>query len=432
MPLFSMERVEIVPLKKPIDVDVILPGCLSYTIRAMALAAETAGRVKIVNALKSDDTYAMFRAFRMLGIRCEETEDSFVIGGDVRDVKEGSYEINIGISGRAARTLLAFLCVVPGKKILTCEEGFKERPVGDLVDGLLQLGAKIEYLERPGFLPVAINSSQLRSGKLKLRGEVSSQFVSAILMVAPLVGNIEIEVVGEQASKPFIDMTIEIMGVFGVKVENNNYRSYVVKGGQRYKNETYFVEPDAIAASYFWSIAALTNSRVKVLHLSPNSAQGDVRYADVLGKMGCEVRKDADGIEVGGAVKLRGLEVDMNDMPDTAQTLAVTAAFAQGKTVITGLGNLKVKETDRIEASRKELAKMGARVEAGEDSLVINGGGGVHGAIIDTYGDHRMAMAFAVAGTRIPGVVINNPEVVSKSYPDFWKTFENIGVKLIY
>jgi len=424
-----MKVIEILPLEKQIVKEITLPGCLSYTIRALALAALTEGRVKIANALKSDDTYAIFNAFKTLGIRVEEGPDFFVIEGDLRDVKEANYEININISGRSARTLLAMLCLVSGTKILTCEGGFKNRPVGDLVDGLVQLGAKIEFLEKQGFLPVKITSSKLHSGKVKINGAVSSQFVSAILMIAPLVGEIEIEVVGEQASKPFIDMTIEAMKSFGVQVKNNNYQEYFVAGGQSYAKDIYLVEPDAISASYFWSIAALTKSKIKVLNLSQESKQGDVKFADILGKMGCVVRKDAEGIEVEGADTLRGVSVDMKDMPDTALTLAVTAAFVQGKTVISGLGNLKVKETDRIEAPRRELEKMGAHIESSDNSLTVVGGD-VHGAVIDTYGDHRMAMAFAVAGTRIQGVVINDPEVVNKSFPGFWKKLEEIGVKL--
>lgn len=405
----------------------------------MALAVLTRGRVKIVNVLKSDDTYAMFNAFKILGIRCEEGPDFFVIEGDLGDVKEATYEINIGISGRAARTLLAMLCLVPGTKTLTCAEGFKKRPVGDLVDGLLQLGAGIEYLERQGFLPVKITSSKLHGGKIKLRGEISSQFVSAILMIAPMVGEVEIEIVGEQASKPFIDMTIEAMRSFGVRVTNNNYREYYIVGGQSYAKDEYFIEPDAISAGYFWGVAALTQSRIKILNLSPKSMQGDVRFADILGKMGCVVRKNAEEqwIEVEGTDQLAGLNIDMNDMPDSVLTLAVVAAFAQGKIVITRIGNLKVKETDRIEAPRRELEKMGVQVESSDDSLTIMGGNlstssgqAVHGAEIDTYGDHRMAMAFAIAGTRIPGVVINDPNVVNKSFPEFWEKLEEIGIKL--
>jgi len=424
-----MKSVKILPLEHPIDREITLHGCLSYTIRAMALGAMTDGKVKIANALKSDDTYVMFNALKKLGILCEEGHDFFVIEGNLQNVKEANYEINVGLSGRSGRMLIAMLCIVPGTKILTCEEGFKKRPVGDLVDGLLQMGARIEYLEKEGYLPVKIISSKLHGGKIKLRGEISSQFVSAILMIAPLVGEIEIEVVGSQVSKPFIDMTIEAMKSFGVRVINNNYREYFVAVGQSYVGKIYYVEPDAISASYFWGIAALTQSRIKILHLSPKSVQGDVKFADILGQMGCVVRKNAEEqwIEVEGTDILRGISVDMRDMPDTVQTLAVTAAFAQGRTEIAGLGNLKVKETDRIEAPKKELEKMGVRVESGDDSLIINGCR-PHGAVIDTYWDHRMAMAFAIAGARIPGVVINDPGVVSKSFPGFWKKMEEIGV----
>lgn len=425
-----MNKIEIIPLDRPINTAITLPGCLSYTIRAMGLAAMAAGRVKIVNALKSDDTYAMFNAFKTLGIQVEEGPDFFVIEGSLKDVTEAVYEINIGLSGRTARTLLAMLCLVPGTKILTCEAGFKKRPVGDLVDGLKQMGAEIEYLEKEGVFPLKITSSKLHGGKIKLGGEISSQFVSAILMIAPIVGEVKIEVVGEQASKPFIDMTIEAMRSFGVSVTNNNYREYFVAGGQSYAKDEYFVEPDATSAGYFWGIAALTKSRIKILHLSPRSMQGDVKFADVLGKMGCVVRKDAEGIEVEGADILRGLNVEMNDMPDSVLTLAVIAAFAQGKTVITGIGNLKVKETDRIEAPRHELEKMGVKAESSDNSLTIFGGD-LHGAVVDTYGDHRMAMAFAIAGIRIPGVVINDPEVVNKSFPGFWETLGKIGVKML-
>lgn len=434
-----MDKIEIIPLDKPLEDSIVLPGCLSYTIRAMALAAMTEGKVKIANALKSDDTYVMLSALKTLGILCEEGLDFFVIEGNLRDVKEAKYEIDINISGRSARTLLAMLCLVQGEKILTCGEGFKKRPVGDLVDGLRQMGAEIEYLGEEGFLPVKIISSKLNSGKIKVRGVVSSQFVSAILIIAPLVGGIEIEVAGEQVSKPFIDMTIEVMGAFGVDVKNNNYQDYFVSSGQSYTMNIYDVEPDAIAASYYWGIAALTKSKIKVLGLSSESLQGDAGFADILGEMGCIVRKDEKGIEVEGTDLLRGINVDMRDMPDTVQTLAVAAAFAKGRTEITGIGNLKIKETDRIESTRKELEKMGVNVESGSDFLKIIGedfstssGQTIHGADIDTYGDHRMAMAFAVAGTRIPGVVIKNPDVVSKSYPDFWKTLEKIGVKLVY
>lgn len=426
-----MKSLKILPLKKPIVREITLPGCLSYTIRALALAAMTEGSVKILNALKSDDTAAMFNSLKTLGLDCKEGKDHFLIKGSLKDVLPANYTININISGRSARTLLALLCLVPGEKILTCKESFKNRPVGDLVSALRQLGAEIEYLEKTGSLPVKITSSNLKPGKLKIKGNISSQFISALLMIAPAVGEIIIQVEGQQASIPFIDMTTEIMKSFGVKVHNQNYKEYLVPAGQFYSQKNYYVEPDAISAGYFWAIAALTKSKIKILHLSPASAQGDVRFADILQKMGCLIRKNKEEkwIEVEGTGVLNGIKIDMNSNPDTVQTLAVVSAFAAGETFITGVSHLKVKETDRIAATKTELEKMGVKVKADTDSLVITGDN-PHGAAIDTYGDHRMAMAFAVAGTKIPGIIINNPDVVSKSFPGFWEKLEEIGINL--
>ena len=424
-----MKKIELIPLNKPINLDITLPGCLSYTIRGLACAAMTQGSVKIQNALKSDDTAAMVNALKTLGIDCAQGEDYFLINGSLKDVLEDDYNIDIDISGRSARTLLAMLCIVPGIKTLTCKESFKKRPVGDMVDGLRQLGAEIEYLENEGFLPVKITSSNLTPGNLKIKGTLSSQFVSGILMIAPLIGEITIDVEGDQASKPFIDMTIDAMRAFGVNVTNKNYQEYIVPSGQVYSNKNYFVEPDAISASYFWGIAAVTKSKIKVLGLGPASKQGDIRFADILEDMGCRVTKNEkeNWIMVEGTEDLHGINIDMNATPDSTQTLAVVAAFADGQTNITGIGHLKIKETDRIEAPKNELTKMGVNVASTNESLTITGGG-AHGAEIETYGDHRMAMAFAVAGAAIPGMVINNPYVVSKSFPGFWEKLKELGI----
>lgn len=425
-----MNSIKILPLPKPITADVLLPGSLSYTIRALNIAALTTGTVKIENPLKSDDTYAMVEVLKNLGIKVEERDTAFIVVGNIKDVKSAQYILNIGISGRTARTVLALLCIIPGEKILTCDGAFKKRPVKDLVEGLGQLGAKIEYLEAEGCLPVKITSESLNPGTIKIPGNISSQYVSAIMMIAPLVGEIIIEVIGEQSSKPFIDITIAIMSIFGVSVSNNNYNKFVIQENQKYINPVdYMIEPDAIAASYFWAIAALTKSKIKVLHLSPKSLQGDIRFSDILGQMGCNLDKNIQekSITVEGTDELQGISIDMNDNPDSVQTLAVVAAFAKGKTYINGLSHLKVKETDRIEGPKKELIKMGVTVESTENSLTIEGGN-PHRADIETYGDHRMAMAFAVAGAKIDGIEIKNPEVVNKSFPEFWNELNKIGV----
>ena len=427
-----MKTIKIYPLPKPIQAEVTIPGSLSYTIRALNLAAMTQESVKIINPVKSDDSYAMVKILQTLGIDVEEGENYFQVNGSISDVVDKEYILDVNISGRTARTVLALLTVTPGTKVLICKEEFKNRPIADLVDGLRQLGASIEYLEQEGHLPVRIISDKLHSGIIKMKGNISSQYFSAIIMIAPLIGDVTIEVLGKQASKPFIDVTIDTMHDFGVEVVNENYQRYHIKTPQHYKSPgEYTVEVDAIAASYFWAIAALTQSKIKVLHLSPDSKQGDVHFADLLEQMGCKVKKNSKDcwIEVEGILLLNSIIVDMNHMPDTVPTLAVVAAFAKGITYITGLEHLKVKESDRLEAPKNELRKMEIQTKATTDSLDIEGGS-PYGAVIDTYGDHRIAMAFAVAGSRIPGIEIQNPNVVNKSFPNFWKTLQKIGIQL--
>lgn len=428
-----MKQIKIIPMQEPFQTSVTIPGCLSYTIRALNLAAMTEGTVTIQNALKSDDTYAMVHVLKSLGIKVQEGFDNFIVHGILEDVLAGEYTIDINISGRTARTALALLCIVPGIKILTCKDSFKKRPVKDLVDGLRQLSANIEYLEKDGYLPVKISSSKLKPGTIKMNGTVSSQYFSAIMMIAPKVGEIVIEVMGEQSSKPFIDVTISAMKEFGVEVINEDYKRYIVRGNQKYKKEIYTVEADAISASYFFAIAAITKSTIRVLNLPPYSVQGDVWFADILEEMGCEVHKNKDEnwIEVAGIDDLRAISIDMNANPDTVQTLAVVAAYAKGTTHIKGIHHLKIKETDRIEAPKKELMKMGIDVQTTDDSMTITGGN-PHGAEIETYGDHRMAMAFAVAGIKTEGIIINNPDVVNKSFPTFWKILESLKIQLEY
>lgn len=425
-----MSQIALSPLSKKITAEISIPGCIGYTIRALNIAAMTKGSVKIQNPLKSDDIYSMVNALKVLGIAVEEGENYFIVYGDIGQVANKDYKIDIGLSGRAARTLLALLCIVPGEKILTCAEEFKKRPIGDLVEGLRQIGAKIEYLEKDGHLPLKILSSVLNQGSISIRGEMSSQYFSAIMMIAPLIGNITIDVEGSQSSKPYVDMTINIMKDFGVNVINDNYAQYKIQNGQDYKNPNlYSVEPEATGASYFFSIAAVTRSKIKIPGLGPESLQGDIRMVDILEKMGCIVSKnqEAKWIEVEGTNALNGITVDMNDTPDLVPTLSVVAAFADGMTKMTNIAHVRLKETDRIDSPKNELLKMGITAVATNDSLTITGGD-PKPAMIETYGDHRMAMSFAIAGTKIDGIKINNPDVVNKSFPEFWDKLEDIGI----
>jgi 3-phosphoshikimate 1-carboxyvinyltransferase len=427
----SMKEIQLTPLEEPVTAEISLPGCIGYTIRALNIAAMVKGSVEILNPLKSDDTYKMLGVLKTLGIAVEEGKKYFRVNGDISDIKNDTYTIDIGLSGRTARSVLALLCIVPGEKIVTCSEPFKKRPIGDLVQGLRQMGATISYLEKEGYLPVKISSNKLNPGTISMKGSMSSQYFSAIMMIAPLIGDITIRVADKQSSKPYIDMTIAIMKEFGITVTNDNYRRYHIKGGQQYKNiTTYPVEPEATSASYFFAIAAITKSTIRILQLSPQSFQGDILFVNILQQMGCKITENIveKWIEVTGTNTLNGVTVDLNNTPDLVPTLAVVGAFAKGTTTMTNIAHARVKETDRIQAPSNELTKMGIETNTTQSSLTVHGGD-PKSAVIDTYHDHRMAMAFAVAGAKLPGMTIDDPDVVNKSFPQFWDTLEELGIK---
>jgi 3-phosphoshikimate 1-carboxyvinyltransferase len=425
-----MTTVLLSPLKNSVHTTIEIPGSLSCTIRALLLCTMVKGKVTIMNPSRNDDTYTMIAILKTLGITIFEKKNCFIVEGNITEIEKKEYVLNAHISGRTARMILPFLCTIPGIKTLTCDEAFKKRPVSDLVHVLRTLGARIVYLEKDGFLPIKILSENLIGEKVEITGQISSQYISSLLMIAPNIGGIKVNVIGKQRSKPFIDITLSILKEFGISVKNNAYKKYTVLAGQSYINpKKYVIEADAIAASYFWGIAALTKSSIRILHLSPLSPQGDIQFADILERMGCIVRKNEkeSWIEVEGTDQLHGISVNMNDLPDSVLTLAVIASFAKGETKITGIEHLKIKESDRIENPKKELSKTGIVVQTTTNSITVIGGK-PHTAFIDTYGDHRMAMAFSVAGSLIQGISIKHAEVVSKSFPTFFEKLKKIGV----
>lgn len=423
----DMTSYRLQPLQGPVEAAVAVPGSKSYTNRALIMAALTKGPVTVRQPLVSDDTRAMLRCLRTLGIECIEKDGAVIVAGDVSQVRDGSYDLDCDISGTSIRFLLALACVVPGVKTLYGKEGLNKRPIGDLVEGLRLAGARIEYAGHDGFPPLRVLSSSLTSGTIKMSGAVSSQYFSAILMVSSLAGGMTIEVEGEQISKPYIDMTLDTMRQFGVTASNEDYKRYVIPGGD-YRIDEYTVEGDVSSASYFFAIAALTDSRITVNNLNPTSVQADMGFLKILEKMDSEVSFGERSVTVHGH-GVKPLSVNMENCPDQAQTLAVLAAFADGTTVISGVRSLRIKETERVRAVENELAKMGIKTESTQDTLTIFGGS-PKCAVIDTYGDHRMAMSFAVAGTKLPGVVVSDPAVVGKTFPGFWDTLVSIGVSL--
>lgn len=420
-----MKRLRILPLSRAAKAGITIPGSKSYTNRALFIAALIPGKVRITNPLVSDDTEAMISCLQALGIEVIRQPSYIEVAGDISATKDQDYELDAGLSGITLRFMIALCSVIPGRQTLGGQAGLKQRPVGDMVKSLQSLDADIEYLGESGYPPVRINSSGLSTGIVKLSGSESSQYLSALLMIAPLADGLAIQVAGELISKPYVDMTVGVMKRFGVAVNDSDYREYQVSG--RYKAVDYEVEGDISSASYFFAIAALTGSTITVKGVNPTSSQADMGFLKILERMGGKVTRGKHTITISGN-GVRPLSVNMQNCPDQAQTFAVLAAFADGKTVISGIGSLRIKETERVKALEQELRKMGVKTVSTADTLTIHGGK-PRPASIATYGDHRMAMAFAVAGAKLPGMAIEDPGVVSKTFPEFWEKLAEIGVK---
>ena len=421
-----MKCIRILPLPRAVKAEVSIPGSKSYTNRALLLASLAPQPVRIINPLASDDTKAMANCLQSLGIEVVSKAGSIEVVGSASNIADRDYDLDTDLSGTTMRFLLALCSVIPGRQTLTGGAGLRKRPIGALVDALRQLGAKIDYLEREGFPPLLVSSSSLTSGTIKLRGGKSSQYVSALLMVAPMTDGVTIEIQDELISKPYVGMTIHAMRSFGVNVAEQAPHTYVVSAKQIYDCNEYIVEGDVSSASYFFAIAALTSSTLKVKNLNPGSLQADMGFLRILENMGGRLANGKNEITVTGN-GVQPVNVNMQDCPDQAQTLAVLAAFAKGETTITGIQSLRVKETERIAALQQELQKMGIRTSSTPDSLTIRGGR-PRPAVIDTYGDHRMAMSFAVAGAKLAGMEINDPGVVTKTFPGFWSKLAELGI----
>jgi len=415
--------------KERINTELSIPGSKSYANRALVIAALAKGTTTLANLPSCDDTKYMLEAIKLLGAKVEEVSKTEV---NVTSPEKLSYdgEIDVGGAGTAMRFLTSLCSLGVGDVILSGNERMCERPIEDLVraletnvDGTIIAKNKTENGERCP--PLQIDSFGLKGGTIKLKGTTSSQYLTSILLSAPKAKDeVTVEIVGELSSKPFVDMTIDIMKTFGVNVKNNNYESFLVPKAS-YLAKEYFVESDSSGVSYFLAAAAITGGKIKINNINPDSAQGDIHFIEVLEKMGCKIEKGENYLQIESDGELKGIEVDMNAMVDTAQTLAVLASVAKGKTKITNVGSLKVKETDRITAIKNELEKCGITVEAGEDYLVIEGGKPTS-AQIETYDDHRMAMSFAVLGLAVSGIKIENPTCVSKSFPEFWELFDSL------
>ncbi len=396
-----------------------IPGSKSYTNRALVMAALTQGPVTLHHPLYSEDTEAMIAALRTWGLHIETKPYQLLVHDDISIVQNKSYELFARDSGTTLRFLLALLCLTPGFKVIRGSARLNERPIKDLVDTLRLLGAKIDCLEKENQPPLKIHPSALHlGGEVTIDGSLSSQFVSALLMIAPLLNGLKIHVEGKLISKPYVEMTIHMMQNWGVAVKSMQEGYYDVPPGQRYQKHQEVIEGDFSSAGYFFASAVLTQSTVTLTNLNPHSMQPDRKFLNILARMGNEIHIDNYNITLIGK-HILPQSLDMEECPDQVPTMAVLAAFAKGVTKISGVRSLRVKETERVKAIKNELAKMGIHTEETHDTLTIYGGN-PHAAVIETYGDHRMAMAFAVAGTKLPGMKILNPEVVNKTFPAFW------------
>ena len=411
--------------KKFVDAIIEAPSSKSYTQRALIISALANGTSILKTPLFSEDTNYMISALKQFGAGIKKQGNNLFVkgtGGDLMSVKK----IFVGNAGTAMRFLTALASLCNGETTITGNKRMQQRPIKDLLDGLEQLGVKSE--SNNGYPPVKIHGNGLRGGSVKLKGDVSNQYISSILMCAPYAKkDVSIKVIGKITSRPYLDITLDVMKNFGVNVKNSNYKNFIVKAGMGYVAKNYKIEGDASNASYFWAAAAVTKGKVMVKNINPGSKQGDIKFADVLKRMGCVVKKGGDFIKVEGS-GLKSLEIDMNEMPDLVPTLAVTSVFAGSTTTIRNVPNLRLKETDRLRALAFELRKIGANVDEMTDGLKIKRRR-LQKAIIETYNDHRMAMSFAVAGLAISGIRIKNPACVNKSFPDFWEKFKELYKK---
>ena len=424
-----MEQLTLDPIAK-VSGEVNVPGSKSLSNRALLLAALAEGETELTNLLDSEDIEHMLNALTKLGVsyRLSDDKTQCVVQGNggAFDVAE-PLELFLGNAGTAMRPLCAALAASNVDTVLTGEPRMEERPIGDLVDALREANADVTYLKNDGYPPLQIKGKTLSGGEMSVDGSVSSQFLTALLMAAPLFsGDVTIRIKGELVSKPYIDITLDTMAKFGVTVENDNYQTFTVSGSAKYVSPGKFmVEGDASSASYFLAAGAIKGGTVRVTGIGQNSIQGDIRFADVLEAMGAKVVWNDEYVEITGA-PLKGVDMDMNHIPDAAMTIATTALFAEGPTTMTNIYNWRVKETDRLAAMATELQKLGAKVEEGHDYIKVWPTNSLKHAEIDTYNDHRIAMCFSLVALSDTPVTINDPGCTRKTFPDYFTRFKTL------
>jgi 3-phosphoshikimate 1-carboxyvinyltransferase len=411
----------ITPFTAPVNAVVTVPGSKSLTNRALIVSSLADGKSRLSNVLHSDDTRYMMSHLRTLGVALQTAEDEVEIEGRGGGFAPVQASLFCGNAGTTVRFLTAMCALVPGTQTVTGDERMQARPIRDLVHALAGLGADIEASH--GCPPVTVRSGALRGGSVRVQANLSSQYLSALLMIAPYAQHpVSLDVAEGVVSESYVELTLDVMAAFGVAVERSERRRFRIPQ-RHYRGRSYAVEGDATSAGYWWALAALTGGRITVANVEPSSHQGDVEFLQVLERMGCTVTRNRGVAVQGPRVLTSPGVVDMGRLPDGVMTLAVLAAVAEGETRIVNVPNLRIKESDRLAALVTELRRVGIAAEELPDGLRMQGGE-PHGADIETYADHRMAMSFAILGARVPGMRIGSPDCVSKSYPTFFDQLE--------
>ena len=410
-----------------LNASVAVPGSKSYTQRALVIAALAGGKTFLRNALLSEDTKYLIDALRSLGAGILVAKDDIILTGTDGRIEDPGKTIHLGNNGTALRFLTTLVSLGSGHVTLDGSSRLRERPVKPLLDALEILGVVSQCVN--GYPPVTVQGGGLRGGRVVFTDAESSQYISSVLISAPYSQrDVELELRGMTLSMPYIDMTIDVMRHFGVEVEKRGQNEFKVNTQQKYTGRKYLIEGDVSSASYFFVAAALAGGKIKVENINPETRQGDIAFLRIIESLGCHVFKGEDFVEVTGKGLSGGdYEFDMSDMPDMVPSLAILAAFREGVTVIKNVSHLRLKESNRLEALVNELNRTGIDAKESVDGLIIRGGV-PHGAEIETYNDHRIAMSFAAAGLVVPGIKIKDKKCVKKSFPTFWDEFKKLYI----
>jgi len=406
------------------DVEVEAPPSKAHTLRALIISALADGVSTIRNPLLGQDQLNVIRCLKDLGVRIEQLKDCIIVHGSAGKFSPAVEKLDVGESGVGMNFLTSAICLSDKPIIITGCKRITERPILEVVNGMRQLGCRIEYLEKDGFPPIKIYPGGIKGGVAQIRGEKTSQYFSSIVISSPYAENsVTLKCVDEMTEKPYFDISLQMMELFGVKAQNDNYREIKIPNNKKYAGREITIEGDYSSASFFFLAAAICRAKVAVNGLNPGTVQGDKGFWTLIERMGCKVSQEKNGICVTGG-ELVAIEQDMSNLPDLVPPIAIAAAFAKGISRFTNIGHLRHKECDRLAVMASELNKMGVEAHCDEDSLIIEGTAKIHGGDIDPHNDHRIAMSFAVAGLVTGGQTISDEKCVAKSFPDFWEKFE--------